>query len=259
MHNGGFLPIKTDLSKINGVRIVPYRDRFKIELIYTREVNDLNLVGQRVLGIDLGLINAISTSNSCGLQPFIIKGGLLKSINQFYNKYLADTKSSAKKCNDTNITRKIQRLGRVRNNKIHDFFHKTSRIVIDYCIQNNIGTIVIGYNEEWKQNVNIGKVNNQNFVSIPFRLLIHQMQYKAKLVGISVKLVSEEYTSQTCSKCGLIRKANRKYRGLYVCNNCGNVLNADTNAAFNILQKEVPKSTWIGNRGSGCRPEVLAV
>ena len=259
MHSRGFPCFKTSLAEIKGVRIVPYGDRFKVELIYNREAQVLNLDSNRALGIDLGLTNVITTANNCGLRPFIIKGGVLKSINQYYNKALADAKSSAKICNNAHMTLKIRRLTRVRNNKIHDFFHQTSRTVTKYCIRNNMGTIVIGYNEGWKQNINIGKRNNQNFVSIPFRKLIHQMQYKADLAGIELKLVSEEYTSQTCSSCGIIRKANRKYRGLYVCNSCGTVLNADTNAATNILQKEVPKSMRIGNSGCGYRPAVLVL
>jgi len=183
----------------------------------------------------------------------------VKSVNQYYNKQLAKYKSVAKCCNDTNITTRIQHLHRKRNNKIRDFFHKTSRMVINHCIAQNIGTIVIGYNAGWKQKINIGRRNNQNFVSVPFLTLVHQIEYKAEMVGIQVIRTSEEYTSQTCSECGIIKKSNRKHRGLYVCQDCGTVLNADVNASKNILNKGVPQSVWIGDRGRLSRPVVLKV
>ncbi|MHA1747001.1 MAG: RNA-guided endonuclease InsQ/TnpB family protein, partial [Promethearchaeota archaeon] len=236
----------------------PYGDRYTIEMIYYPP-QDLLLDRIHVMGIDLGLANIVTTSDNIGSPPLIIKGGVVKSVNQFYNKQLAKYKSIAKNCNDTNLTTRIQRLHRKRNNRIHDFFHKTSRMVINHCIAQNIGTIVIGYNEGWKQRINIGKRNNQNFVSVPFLTLVHQIEYKAEMVGIQVIRTTEEYTSQTCSWCGVIKKSNRKHRGLYVCQDCGTVLNADVNASNNILHKGVPQSVWIGDRGSLNLPVVLKV
>ncbi len=168
MENLGFPKIKTRLEKVKGVRIVPFGDRYNIELIYDYEPKDLHLNENNALGIDLGLNNVVTASDNIGNKPLIIKGGVVKSINQFYNKQLSKYKSMAKKCNDTDITGRILRLHRKRNNKMRDFFHKTSRKVVNYCISNNIGTIVIGYNEGWKQEIAIGKRNNQNFVSVPF-------------------------------------------------------------------------------------------
>jgi len=165
----------------------------------------------------------------------------------------------AKKCNNTDVTGRILKFHRKRNNKTGDFFHKTSRKVVNHCISNDIGTIVIGYNDGWKQKIKIGKRNNQNFVSVPFLKLVQQIEYKSEMVGIQVIRTGEEYTSQTCSSCGVVRKSNRKYRGLYVCKDCGVVLNADVNASRNILQKEVPKSKWIGDRGCLNHPVVLKV
>ena len=169
----------------------------------------------------------------------------------------------AKICSNATITNRILKIHRKRNNKIRDFFHKSSRKLVNHCIEHNIGTLVVGYNEGWKQNINIGKKNNQNFVSIPFLKLIQQIEYKAEMVGITVIRTSEEYTSQMCSCCGLVKKSNRKYRDLYICDNCGSALNADVNASKNILHKEVPKSNSnrmgnrIGNRGLLNSPIVL--
>lgn len=255
----GFPKIKTEIRNIKGVRIVPFGDRYNIELIYNYVPKDLHLDKSRVLGIDIGVENVVATSDNIGGKPMIIKGGVLKSVNQFYNKQLSKYKSLAKKCNKTDITKRILKLHRKRNNKVRDFMHKTSRRIIDYCVENNIGTIIVGYNEGWKQNVNLGKKNNQNFVTIPFLKLVHQLEYKGAMVGIGVKRVTEEYTSQTCSQCGTIDKSNRKHRGLYVCSHCGSVLNADVNAAKNILKKAVPESVWIGDRGRLNRPAVLKI
>ncbi len=254
-----FPRIKTDLVNVKGVRIVPFGDRYNIELLYDYKSRNLYLNEDNVLGIDLGLTNIVTASDNIGNNPLIIKGGVVKSINQFYNKQLAKYKSFSKICNNTELTKHILKLHRKRNNKIRDFFHKTSRKVINYCISNDIGTIIVGYNEGWKQKVNIGKKNNQNFVSIPFLKLVRQIEYKSEMVGIKVVRITEEYTSQTCSSCGVVRKSNRKYRGLYVCKDCGLVLNADVNASRNMIQKGVPESKWLGDRGCLNHPLVLKV
>ncbi|MHA1511339.1 MAG: RNA-guided endonuclease InsQ/TnpB family protein, partial [Promethearchaeota archaeon] len=259
MEQLGFPLIRTDLQTLKGVRIIPYGDRYNIELIYNYIPQDLYLNKNNIMGIDLGLNNIVTTSDNIGTTPLIIKGGVIKSINQFYNKQLSKYKSLAKKCNNTHITHRILKFHRKRNNKIHDMFHKISRKIVNYCIDHNIGTIVIGYNEGWKQKSNLGKRNNQNFVSIPLLKIIQQIEYKSGMVGINVIRTSEEYTSQRCSSCGIVKKSNRKYRGLYVCSDCGLVLNADVNASQNILKKGVPKSVRIGNRGCLNHPVVLKV
>ncbi|MHA1917431.1 MAG: zinc ribbon domain-containing protein [Candidatus Ranarchaeia archaeon] len=127
------------------------------------------------------------------------------------------------------------------------------RRIINHCISNNIGMIVVGYNKGWKQKIDLGKRNNQNYVL--------QIEYKSLMVGIKVVRVSEEFTSQTCSPYGVVRKSNRKFRGLYMCKDCGSILNADVNASINILRKGVPesKSIWLGDRECLNHPLVLTV
>ncbi len=262
IHSQGFKPIPTNLRKIDGVRIVPWADRFQIELIYSIEPQNPEVLGLKVtnrLGIDIGVNNIISAIDNRGFVPFIIKGGVVKSINQYYNKKLGKYTSSARKCNDTNITKRILRLRRMRNNKIYDKFHKISRKVIEICIEREIGTIVIGYNKGWKQYLKLLKKTNQNFAYIPYWKLVAMLEYKAKLVGIEIHKVTEEYTSQICSRCGVRRKANRKHRGLYVCKQCGSVINADVNAACNIISKEFPETTWLGDRGCVDHPLVFPI
>ncbi|GAH12050.1 unnamed protein product, partial [marine sediment metagenome] len=169
----------------------------------------------------------------------IIKGGIAKSTNQFYNKQLARYKSVKDKGGISFETRRIQKLTKKRNNKINDQFHKISRKILNYCVDNNLGTIIIGYNRSWKQKVNMGRRNNQKFVQLPYFKLIFQIQYKSKLVGIEVILEKESYTS----KCSFLDNESiqkhknyagkRINRGLFRSRK-GIVLNADVNAGYNI-------------------------
>ena len=161
----------------------------------------------------------------------------MKTINQWYNKQLAHYRSRATTCNHQLITHRILRLHRVQTNKLRDFFHQTTRRLITYCLAHNIETLVIGYNTGWKQHCNLGKRTNQSFVQLPFLQLVEMLEYKAKLVGMTVVRVNEAYTSQKCSRCGHTDKKNRKSRGSLYCQRCGIHLNADSNAACNILQR----------------------
>jgi IS605 OrfB family transposase len=186
----------------------------------------------KAIGIDLGITNLVATSDG-----LLVKGGVVKTINQWYNKQLACYRAIAKKNNQQHTSHRIRRIHRVRTNKLRNIFHQTTRGIINRCLLNNINTIVIGYNRQWKQHCNLGKRTNQSFVQIPFYKLVQMLEYKGKLVGITVIRVSEAYTSQQCSGCGINNKNNRRSRGLFLCSSCGNRLNADTNAAINILQR----------------------
>lgn len=242
----GLEDIKTRiLNDIRQIRIVPRGIRYFIEIIYEKPEVNLELNKNRIIGVDLGLNNLVTVANNAGIPPFIIKGRVVKSINQFYNKRKSELISIKEKQGYTFKTKRLMRLELKRANKIRDYFHKVSRTIIDYCIRNDFGTIVIGYNKSWKQKINIGKKNNQSFVSIPFLKLVKQVQYKAKLVGISTLLVNEAHTS----KCSFYdnepiehhsRYVGRRIsRGLFKTSH-GRLVNADVNAAYNIIKKAVP-------------------
>jgi len=226
-----------------------------LELVYEKDVPIIKVrQEQKVLGLDLGVNNLVATSDN-----LIIKGGVVKSINQFYNKQNAKMQKQLKK-QGLKTSNKKRQLMRWRYNHLHDFFHKTSAVIINHCVTNDITTIVIGRNKNWKQKIRMGRRNNQKFVSVPFHKLIRMLQYKAEEQGIEVILVSEEYTSQTCSCCGYCSRSNRKHRGLFVCKNCSVVMNADVNAARNIAQKAFPESPlWTGNRGCVAQPTNLSL
>ncbi len=237
------------------VRLKPQYDKFILELVYEEEVTAINIKEkQKVLGLDFGVNNLVATSDG-----LIIKGGVVKSINQFYNKQKAKLQKQLNKQGLTTSKRK-QQLMRWRYNHLHDLLHKASRVIIQHCVDNNISSLVIGRNKNWKQNIRMGRRSNQKFASVPFHKLLQMLQYKAEEQGIEVILVTEEYTSQTCSCCSHRSRKNRKYRGLFICKKCHVVLNADINAARNIAQKAFPESLLrIGDRGCVAQPTKLAL
>ena len=259
-------PIKTRIkNQLHQVRIIPKGLYYVLEIIYEKDVNDLSLDKNGVIGIDLGLNNIVTIVNNVGLKPVIIKGGIVKSINQFYNKQLAKYKSIKDKQGIMFETKRLQNLTWKRNNKINDQFHKISRKIINYCIKNNFGTIIIGYNRTWKHKINIGKANNQKFVQIPFFKLISQIKYKSELVGIDIILEKEFFTS----KCSFLDKepikrqknyaGKRITRGLFRTKK-GIVINADVNGAYNILKKAVPNAiSTDGIEGVGLHPYSIAI
>ena len=220
------------------MRVVPYCDRYVYEILHEVEPRDRGLDKGKAAGIDIGLNNAVTTSDGK-----IVKGGAIKSINQHYNKCLARRKSIAKKVNDVETTSHIQGLTRKRNNAIHGKMHEISKEVIDHCILTGTGTLFIGYNPGWKKYINLGKRTNQNFVQVPFLKLVQMIEYKAELEGIDVHRITEEYTSQTCSHCGLRRKANRVHRGLYKCKRCGLVINPTSTRRATLKKKDSANSS----------------
>jgi len=236
------LCLKTRLRdvKLKEVRLVPKFGRFKVEIVYEEDVKRKEMDESRVVAIDLGVRNIVCMVNNFGEKPIVIRDGGkgIKSIKQFFNKMLAKLRSIY----DRQGIKDSKRLRRLRFKcycKEQDWLHKVSRKIVNWCIENRVGKIVIGINKDWKREINLGKKNNQVFVGIPFRDLIKKIRYKAEEVGIEVIEVDEYLTSQTCSCCGVVDKSNRKFRGLYVCKNCGKVINADVNAAYNIMKKVV--------------------
>lgn len=247
--------VKTRIQQYQQVRILPRGIGYMLEIIYNVPEVDLKLNPNNVIGIDLGLNNLATIANNIGLPPIVIKGGTVKSVNQFYNKINAKLQSQKDKQGYAFQTTKQRKILQKRNNQIRDLFHKTSRWIVDYCIQNDIGMIVVGHNSKWKQKSNLGKRNNQNFVQVPFAQLIQQLEYKANMVGIQIFSHEESYTS----KCSFLDNepvekhdtySGQRLRSISVrgtkmkCNlfRCGNgrTINGDVNGAYNILRKAFP-------------------
>lgn len=241
--SGTTIEFKTKVSadKVKQVRVVPKGNHYVLEVVYEVTTQELLEDNGRYCAIDLGINNLATIGSNCS-KPFIINGKPLKSINQFFNKEKARLQSLLP--NQQSISNKLQSISLKRKNKINDYLHKASRYIINHLVSNNINTLIIGYNPGWKQEVNIGKVNNQKFVSIPFQRFIEMLKYKAELVGISVLIQEESYTSKTSFlDSEPIEKRERYFgkrikRGLFH-TKAGRVVNADWNGAMNILRKVV--------------------
>ena len=236
-----------DLSMYDGdireVHIIPKNNHFIIKAIFKQTIKQEDLSHDTVASIDIGVNNlAAITTNQVHIRHILINGRPLKSINQFYNKTKAKLQSKLPKRQKS--SKRISLLTDKRNNKIQDYIHKASRYIVNWLIKNKIGTLVIGKNKEWKQEINIGSKNNQSFTMIPHARFIDLIIYKFESVGGIVKLVNEAYTSK-CSSLDLEPickqteyKGKRIKRGLFRTNN-GVMINADINGSLNILRKAV--------------------
>lgn len=252
-------PLRTKVDNVIQVRLVPQATCYIIEVVYKKEIQVYeNLKKENMLGIDLGVNNLATCMNNVGKRPFIINGKPVKSINQYSNKLKAKFMSYV---NNKGTSKNIKRVLLRRNNKIQDYMHKASRTIVDYCIKHDIGTIVIGLNSDWKQELQTGKVNNQNFVSIPFKTLIEQIQYKAEEVGINVIITEESYTSKIDHFAFETMKHHDKYLGKRVKRGCfqsstHKLLNADVNGAIGIMRKVAGDSVvkQIASRGQALCP-----
>ena len=225
---------------VRQIRIQTGPGGIRIQLMYERE-EAAPVDRPHAMGIDIGVNNLMAVSFSSGKGPVLINGRPLKSINQFYNKRRASLQGTAEKSNRRSRTRAMDRLTQKRGRKVRDLMHKASRKIIDLAVQEDVGTIVIGRNAGWKQRSSMGKRKNQNFVSIPYHILIEMIQYKAALAGITVKLTVESYTSGTSyldgeyPDRGHYKKSRRIKRGLFR-SNAGIFINADVNAAYQIMK-----------------------
>ena len=256
-------PILLD-KKIKEIRIIPKANArfFEIQYIYEAKCIQRKLNKNNALALDLGINNLVSGVTNNG-KTFIIDGRKLKSINQWYNKqnaYLQSIKDKQKL--GYKPTNRQKANTRDRNNKVNDYMNKAARIIINYCFNNDIGTLVVGYNETFQKSSNIGKVNNQNFVNIPYGKLRKKLKYLCELNNIVFVEQEESYTSkasffdndvipvynnnnpQTYTFSG-----KRIHRGLYKTSK-GYKINADINGALNILKKsKVVSLNTLYNRG----------
>lgn len=260
-------------KKIKEIRIIPKQHSRYFEIQYTYEIEKIQreLNKKNGLGIDLGIDNLCTCVTNNG-ETFIIDGRKLKSINQYYNKINAKLQSIKDKQKIERTTLRQKRIARKRNNRIEDYLSKAARIIINYCLNNDIGKLVLGYNEDFQRNSNIGSINNQNFVNIPYGKLRDKLIYLCKLYGIEFKLQEESYTSKASFFDGdeipiydkenpqeYIFSGKRIKRGLYQ-TSVGKLINADCNGALNILRKsKVVDLSILYNRGELNTPKRIRV
>ena len=244
------IKIKTNLTKdkVQFVRLVSKNNHIIIEIGYNVIEKEI-IQNNNILAIDIGVNNIASCVTTNG-EKFLINGKPLKYINHNYNKRITDIQSKLKITHNKNKSRYKSNITNKRNNRINDYLHKITTYIVNQAVSNHIGTIVVGYNKEWKQDTNIGSINNQNFVNIPFYKFISMLDYKCKLKGIIFKRITEEYTS----KCSFVDDeeiakhttyAGRRINRELFKTKKGIIINADVNGAYNILKKYMKENaTW---------------
>jgi putative transposase len=207
------------------------------------------------------------TSDKPGFVPRVVNGRPVKSINQFYNKRRAELQSVL---GTVGTSRRLERITTKRTRRIDWYLHTASRRIIDLLVNEGIGTLCIGKNPNWKQEANMGKRNNQNFVSIPHARFIDMLRYKAELLGVQVIVTEESYTSKAsfldgdplpvydATQPAPTFSGKRVKRGLYRAAD-GRHINADANGSFNIIRKVAPDAFAQGSRGCVVHPVRLAV
>lgn len=268
------ISIKTQHKEIKQVRIVPRKGFYVVEVVYKREPTRAKVDPSFCVGIDLGVTNlATIASNRAGFVPRLVNGRPVKAWNQWYNKRLKALKKLLPKEDRERVTKQMERITNTRNRRIDHYLHAASKCIIDFLVEEGIGTIIIGKNPLWKQECAMGRKNNQNFVSIPHARFIDMIMYKAELVGIQVEVREESYTSKASfldldaipdyqstaeeqhvfsgKRIGPRSRLYRTADGRTVC--------ADINAAYNILRKSRPDAFAKGVAGYVVHPVRLAI
>ena len=235
-------------------RLIPKGHSYVLELVYRKHLPDIELPpteeeeiianARRIAAVDLGVNNLLTWTNNIGLKPIIVKGGRIKSTVRYFNKQLAQLKSQYDR-QGHKTGPKLRELKQQREQQMSDLLHKASHLLVEICRLTQIDTLVIGYNPGWKQNTELGKVTNQNFVGVPFFELVEKIKYKAHEAGIAVLLPEEGYTS----KCSFLDDepleykesyaGRRVHRGLFR-SRTGVLLNADCNGSANCGRKVFP-------------------
>ncbi len=269
------LPIEIETNikwdAIDQVRIIPHLDGYMVEVVYQKAEEQAAVDPSLIAALDLG-VNTLAalTSTKQGFQPLLITGRPLKSVNQHYNKQRARHQKHLSKAKRF-TSRQLDRITTKRNRRITAYLHTASRRIINLLVREGIGTLVVGKNPYWKQEVELGRKNNQEFVQIPHARFIEMLTYKAKLVGIQVVLQEESYTSKASF---LDRDAiptydpkraerprfsgKRETRGLYRASD-GRRIHADVHGSYNILRKAFPDSFGQGIAAPAVVPRRLAV
>ena len=242
-------------GKLMQCRFVPKGEYYIMEIVYEIEIPECAEQIDRICSVDLGVANFITVVNNFGEQPFIVKGGAIKSVNQYFNKKKAELQSDLKKKIGSDWSNRLEKLTNKRYEKIKYLMHCISKKLVDYCVLCSADTLIIGLNKKWKQE-NGGM---QNFTYIPYDLFISQVKSKCEQNGIKCIETEEGYTSGTSFLDNEepvkenYDKQRRVYRGLFV-GKSGKTINADVNGAYQIMKKVVPDAFSEGIEGAGLHP-----
>lgn len=235
-------------KEIKQVTVTKFNDGYMINII-CKDENVIKLkFGNNVAAIDLGLSNLVACVSNSEMKPFLISGRVINSINHYWNKKVSNLRSKLDTSKDEGekdaIKKKISKLNRKRNFKINDYLHKLSTKLINHLDSNQIDSLIVGYNQGWKQDINLGKKNNQKFCNLPFYKFLNMLKYKCVNKRITLKTQEESYTSkcsfldneEVCKHDSYLGK--RVKRGLFKSSKDIEI-NADINGAYNILVKAI--------------------
>jgi putative transposase len=249
-------------GQLKQVRVVPRHGHYVVEMIFVYQIEKKEAALENALAIDLGVDNLATIVTTTGSKPMLVKGKMIKAINQYYNKmkayYIGILRQGKKPHEGAHTSARLERLHLKRHRRIKDYFHKVSRHIVQLAVGQQIGTIVIGHNEGWKQASAIGRRNNQSFCHIPHQMLIGMIQYKAAEQGIAVTLTEEAYTSKASfldqdplprydEEGEWLFSGKRIHRGLY--SSTKGLIHADVNGAANIMRKVFPNVSGQGTDG----------
>ncbi len=260
--NGGIRFPKTTLyletrvvEPLHEIRITPEGNRYKVEIVHDHVIPAaMSTEPRNIASIDIGLNNLVTLTDNIGDTPIVINGKIAKSINHYYNKKKARLMSHV---GDKGTSNRLWKLSLKRDHKMNDQMHKASRFVVNWCIEHGIDTLVVGKNDGWKQEIDLGRKNNQHFVSVPFESLVEKLAYKCEDVGIRFCEMGESFTS----RCSFLDNepighhdeyaGKRVKRGLFR-SATGVKINTDVNGSYNILRKAFPDAAWIARGDRGC-------
>lgn len=262
-------------KKVKEIRIIPkLRAKFfEVQYTYECECIQRDLNKNNALALDFGVDNLVTAASSDG-KSFLIDGRRLKSANRLYNKKMAKLQGILDKQfpDEHRRSKRMDSITRHRNAYVNDYMSKAAKLVIDYCIANDIGTLVVGYNVTFQLKSGMGRKNNQNFVMIPYGKLRSKLEYLCELNGIAYIEQEESYTSKASffdkdeipvynddNPKAYVFGGRRVSRGLYM-SSSGYAYNADVNGALNILRKSnVVDLSVLYNRGDVDTPARIRV
>ena len=255
------MPSNIDYSKVKEFTILPKNEAFYLEISYEveRQKHDLDI--SQALSIDLGTADNLAACVDTLGNSLLIDARSMKAMNELWNKKVSTRKENKPEAYWDNWLDKVTRK---RNHQMKDGINKAAKLIIDHCLKYSIGTLVIGWNEGFKSNANMGKLNNQKFVQMPLGKLKNRLKQLCNLHGIRFQETEESYTSKASfldgdslpvygqKPEGWKASGKRVKRGLYQSAN-GSIVNADLNGAANILRKVASNlSLDLGSLGRRC-------
>lgn len=250
------MPSNINYSKVKEFTILPKNGAFYLEVSYETDKPEHTLDINQALSIDLGTSDNLAACVDTLGNSFLIDSRQMKALNQLWNKQVSTRKEGQPQDYWDSW---LDRITRKRNHQMRDGINKAASLIIDHCIKHGIGTLVIGWNEGFKSNAQLGNLNNQKFVQMPLGKLKERLKQLCELHGIRYVITEEAYTSKASfldgdslpeygeKPQGWKASGRRVKRGLYQSAD-GSLLNADLNGAANILRKVAGKLGILLNR-----------